>query len=682
MKKTFIFLLSFLLPLLASADAVEIDGIYYELNQEERIAKVTKNPNKYTGSVDIPNIVSFEGVEYTVTSIGVGAFMYCSNLTFVKMGNSVTLINADAFCSSGLISITIPNSVKSIGDQAFYGCGNLSFITIQSGVTSIGSEAFKNCISLSSISIPDGVISINKSTFENCIELSSVSIPSSVTSIDEKAFRDCVKLTSIVIPPNVATIGRYAFFGCKSLTSINIPNGVTTIEEATFQNCSNLTSINFSDNSDLKSIGKNAFYGCKSLILVSVPDNVTTIEDYAFSGCYSISSLSIPNSLTTIGSSSFSGCSDLTTIVIPDNVTTIGTYAFSGCRGVTSVSISNAVTKIEYGTFQNCNSIASVKLPDNLKSIASQAFYGCWNLQSIIIPSTVEVIYQRAFSGCNSLKIITVLPEIPPFLYDNSFSNYSIPVKVPKGYKDTYKTAPGWRNFTSISDVYKYKLSYYVDNEEYKTYEIDEESIIIPEEEPSKEGYTFSGWSEIPETMPAHDVSVSGSFFVNSYILTYMVDDEVYKTLQVEYCADIIPEDTPQKTGYAFTGWSEIPETMPAHDVIVTGSFVVNKYQVTYIIDGEVFATDYVEYGAAIVPPTVEEKEGLKFSGWADVPETMPAHNITIYGSFTSGIAEIVMATKNNVRIYSPNGKKIDKMLKGLNIVVLKDGTVKKIVVK
>ena len=164
--------------------------------------------------------------------------------------------------------------------------------------------------------------------------------------------------------------------------------------------------------------------------------------------------------------------------------------------------------------------------------------------------------------------------------------------------------------------------------------------------------------------------------------MTYFVDDESYKSYEIEEGESINPEAEPTKEGYTFSGWSEIPKTMPDHDVIVTGSFTVNKYQVTYIIDGEVFSTEYVEYGATIVPPSVEDKVGFTFSGWTNVPETMPAHDLTIYGSFTSGIAEIVMATKNNMRIYSPNGKKINKLLKGLNIVVLEDGSVKKIVVK
>ena len=220
------------------------------------------------------------------------------------------------------------------------------------------------------------------------------------------------------------------------------------------------------------------------------------------------------------------------------------------------------------------------------------------------------------------------------------------------------------------------------EDQEYKTSQIVYGTTITPEESPTKTGYTFSGWDEVPSTMPAKDVTVNGTFAINSYMLTYFVDGEEYKTFEILFDTAITPEAEPTKEGYTFSGWSDIPETMPANDVTVTGSFIVNKYQVTYIVDGEVFATDYVEYGATIVPPDVDEKEGFTFSGWADVPETMPAHNITIYGSFTSGIAEILLATHHDVRIYLPNGKKVDKLQKGLNILVLEDGTVKKVIIK
>lgn len=169
---------------------------------------------------------------------------------------------------------------------------------------------------------------------------------------------------------------------------------------------------------------------------------------------------------------------------------------------------------------------------------------------------------------------------------------------------------------------------------------------------------------------------------VVSSTLSYVVDGETYKEYLLKEGDIITPEPAPTKEGYTFSGWSEIPETMPAHDVTVTGSFSVNKYQVTYIIDGEVFSTESVEYGATIVPPTVEDKEGYTFSGWADVPETMPAHDITIYGNFTSGIAEISIDNAAGTIIYTINGKRISRLQRGVNIVRTSDGKVKKVIVK
>ena len=183
-------------------------------------------------------------------------------------------------------------------------------------------------------------------------------------------------------------------------------------------------------------------------------------------------------------------------------------------------------------------------------------------MKSVTIPSTVEFIYQEAFANCAALESVKAKPGTPPFLYDNSFSNYSVPLEVPKGCKQDYQTAQGWKNFTNISESDKgyYKLIYLVDNEEYKSYKIEDGTPITPEATPNKEGYTFSGWSEIPETMPAYDVTVTGSFTINKYKLTYMVDDVEYKSYELDYGTTITPEPAPTKEGYTFSGWSEIPE--------------------------------------------------------------------------------------------------------------------------
>lgn len=162
--------------------------------------------------------------------------------------------------------------------------------------------------------------------------------------------------------------------------------------------------------------------------------------------------LQIPDGITTISSYSFKNCAYLASIAIPNSVTSIGNNAFDGCSGMTSITIPNSVTTIGEQAFGNCSNVTSLKLPDNLQLIKKETFKGCGKLKSVTIPSSVEVIYQEAFAGCNSLESVTSQATTPPFLYDNSFSNYSIPLNVPSGCKSTYEDAQGWRNFTNICD--------------------------------------------------------------------------------------------------------------------------------------------------------------------------------------------------------------------------------------
>ncbi len=466
MKKHFLFFLLMLLPMVASADAVEIDGIYYNLVSKAKAAEVTKMPSgNYTGDVVIPETVSYEGVDYAVISIGSSAFSYCSGLTSVTIPNSVTSIGGYAFAeSTGLTSIIIPNSVTSIGDHAFSCCYDLASITIPNSVTSIEGSAFRGCTGLTSIIIPNSVTSIEGSVFEGCISLTSVTIPNSVTSIEAYAFCGCYVLASITIPNSVTSIGGGAFAGCISLTSVTIPNNVTSIGGDAFESCTGLTSVHISDidtwcKISFGNIYANPLYYAKHLYL-----NGTEIKD-----------LVIPNSVTSIGSFVFNGCSNLTSVTIPNSVTSIGMSSFWGCSSLTSVTFGSGITFIGNSAFAKCSELTDVY--------------------------------------CYAEKV----PSTQTDAFENSYIEYAT-LYVLESSIEEYKTTDPWKSFKSIvplEGTIKYKLTYIVDGVTYKEYEHKEGDAITPEANPTKEGYIFSGWSEIPEIMPANDVTVTGTFTID-----------------------------------------------------------------------------------------------------------------------------------------------------------------------
>ncbi len=240
------------------AETVEIDGIYYNLVTKAKQAEVTKNPNKYSGTVKIPETVSYNDVTYSISSIGHYAFCGCRALTSVTIPNSVISIGEFAFTAcSGLTSVIIPNSVTSIGSGAFSNCRGLTSVTIGNSVTSIGAMAFDGCSGLKKVIVPDiaawcsiefGYGKSNPLDYaghlysDETTEITNLIIPNSVTSIGDWAFCGCDGLTSVTIPNSVITIGDWAFHWCIGLTSVNIGNGVKSIGED-FAYCKELTDV-------------------------------------------------------------------------------------------------------------------------------------------------------------------------------------------------------------------------------------------------------------------------------------------------------------------------------------------------------------------------------------------------------------------------------------------------------
>ena len=342
-------------------------------------------------SITIPN---------SVKSIGNRAFYECKSLQSITIPNSVTSIGKEAFsCCESLQSITIPNSVKSIGNYAFRNCESLQSVTIPNSVTKIGNEAFWGCDSLQSVTIPNSVTSIGNKAFNDCKSLQSITIPNSVKSIGDGAFRECDSLQSITIPNSVTSIGEGAFSTCVSLQSVTIPNSVTSIEDHAFSGCESHQSVTIPNS--VKSIGKEAFSGCVSLQSITIPNSVTKIEDDAFWGCKSLQSVTIPNSVKSIGKKAFSGCKSLESITIPNSVTSIGDDAFYLCKSLQSVTIPNSVTSIGDDAFYLCKSLQSVTIPNSVTSIGDGTFCWCESLQSVTIPNSVRNIGNHAFFGCN-----------------------------------------------------------------------------------------------------------------------------------------------------------------------------------------------------------------------------------------------------------------------------------------
>lgn len=454
----------------AFAETVEINGIYYNLITKIKTAEVTSNPNKYTGDVNIPASVVYDDIEYNVNSIGNSAFSGCRNLNSVTIPNSVTSIGNYAFynCSSGvfgnggLTAITIPNSVTSIGSHAFDGCSHLTSITIPNNVTSFGDGAFYGCYVLNSVTIPEGVTNIGSSTFYDCRSLTSITIPNSVTSIGEEAFRGCRSLASVTIGDSVTTIGTRAFYGCISLTSITIPNSVKAIGVLAFYECSSLSSvfitnleawcnITFSDTPF--GAAYHLYLNDEEITDLVIPNTMTRIGKSAFSCCSSLTTVTIPNSVTSIGSYAFVGCSGLTTVTIPNSVTSIGEYAFAGCSSLTSFTIPNGLTSIAEYVFSNCSSLTSITIPENVVSIARQAFRNCTNLTTIIIPNSVTSIDYYAFRDCSELSDVYCYAENVPNTNSDAFYGSYIEyatLHVPESSIDFYRTTLPWSNFGTI----------------------------------------------------------------------------------------------------------------------------------------------------------------------------------------------------------------------------------------
>ena len=377
------------------------------------------------GNLIIPDTVEYNGTSYNVSAIDSRALASCT----------------------GLINVSIPNNVTSIGSQAFLYVNNVIYNGTATG-SPWGAKAINGYL--------ENGFTYSDSTKTTLVGYygsnTTVNIPNTVVTIANSAFRGLTNISSVVIPNFVTTIGNTAFYGCRGLISISIPSSVTSIGSSAFAYCSAIGSITIPNT--VSSIGYNAFervanivysgsasgspWGAKTVngylengfvytnaskttltaytgtaTVIVIPSTVVSIGDRAFIGNSNIASLSIPNSVTSIGSQSFYQCSGLSSITIPESVVTIGNMAFNYCSGLNTV-VFNATNCTSMGTgpssyaFNYCNNITTVVFGVNVRNIPSYAFYSRSSISSVTIHDSVTNIGACAFAYCTGITSLSV----------------------------------------------------------------------------------------------------------------------------------------------------------------------------------------------------------------------------------------------------------------------------------
>ena len=424
----------------AKSDEFTVDGIryYYDYSTKEGEVSVTRSiSGKYSAdNIVIPSTVTYNGKQYTVTSIGDNAFSSCYNLTKVTIPNSVKTIENSAFEKCwNLKTVTIPNSVKTIENSAFKGCTGLKTVTIGNSVTTIGISAFAGCTGLTEVTIPNSVTTIWSGAFGHCDNLKKVIWNARNVENPPRSspFSNCDQLTNFIFGENIQSIPSHLCYELKSLNTIIIPNSATSIGDFAFSSCTGLTEVTIGNS--VTEIGTCAFSSCTGLTKVTIPNSVTKIGNEVFSSCTGLKKV-IWNAryiwdLTTTPYPLFFECDRLTefvfgeeveiipnhlcegfeslkTIVIGNSVTKIGYEAFAGCTGLTEVTIPNSVTEIGSGAFDSCTGLTTVTMGNSMKNIGSSAFAGCTGLTKVTIPNSVTFIGTWAFKDCSGLAAVTI----------------------------------------------------------------------------------------------------------------------------------------------------------------------------------------------------------------------------------------------------------------------------------
>ena len=421
-----------------------------------------------------------------------------------------------------------------------------------------------------------------------------------VTVIGAKAFdkyKGKDKIRSITLPTNIAVVDTAAFRGCKDLEEVKNFNKITHARDSVFQNCANLDKI---DLSNVVIIDTLAFSGCKTLrpVLSSQLDSIN-YQAFANTGIDTLKLAKVRDIY--LDDEAFKGCANLTTVVIGGkyNSESLPIRAFWNCTALNRVTLEASIKSIHEGAFKGCTSLATVVIPEGVETLSREAFMGCNKLKTITLPSSILNIRDKAFAG-DTLQSITVKRDVLPIptLIENAFIDPTYQkAKLYVSDVDGYKNKNPWSKFgDNIQTIDNYTLTYIVDgNTEtpYKTIpDVPVGTLIEPLDSAVNVGHKFSGWLGEPESMPGANVTVTGKF---KYELKFSYADDSEQPANPKdfslpeskwyFYGDSIKKEVLEKAlqwkAYAYMLDSEIPETMPAKDLVITVKYQLAEQDTT-----------------------------------------------------------------------------------------------------
>ena len=449
---------------------------------------------------------------------------YADKIVAVDVRYGVTHIGSNAFVRLNAVSVTLPATLVSIADNAFYNCDELKSITIPASVETIEEYCFDYCYDLESVTFEGGskLTSIGDYAFDCCEALKNITIPASVKTIGEFCFAYCYALESVTFEEGskLTAIGDNAFDYCEALKSITIPASVETIGQYCFVWCSALEPVTFEEGSKLTAIEGHAFHGCSALENIIIPASVETIGEYCFASCFALKSVTYEDgsTLKSIGNNAFDGCRALQSITIPASVSTIGEYCFNVCSALESVTFEEGgiLSSIANYAFNWCSALQSITIPASVVTIGEYCFAGCSKLSSVTIGESVTGIGVCAFSDIPNGAVITCLSYDQKIVdvQESSFNPNSV-LRV--YYTPNYSDLSGY--FSRVEGIPVTITDGAVDNYE----DIYKEDILLSCMEYKRTLLADSRWNAlyVPFEIPVADIA-------DKYDVAYINDVRLY----------------------------------------------------------------------------------------------------------------------------------------------------------